>query len=253
MSTTNVRFDLEDFGKVFTITIGSGKEEKNVKASAALLSSQSFYFQRACSDPWSGTDKILNFPDERPETFEVFMAWLNTGNINHASCLQNSKEVDTKIRQKILSQLWLQLLHCYLMADYIQAPVYTNIIMDALIEALKGFEDEPDSELTPLCDAFFASINLVWDKTLPKSPLRKLFIDSITSTCHASSGMIQKHFSDSVTPPDGPNLTVPHTFILDILERKFETFANRSRDPAPWDLCYGTYHVTKDLPTSLSK
>lgn len=181
------------------------------------------------------------------------MAWLNTGNINHASSLQVSKETNAETQKKNLSQRWLQLLHCYLMADYIQAPIYANIIMDALIEALKNWEDQPGDELTPLCDNMIESINLVRDGTLPKSPLRRLCIDSIITTTHVSSEMVQKHFSDSVAPPDGPNLMVPHTFLLEILEEKFGIFNKETPISIPWAMDTSRYHVIQNLPRSQSK
>ncbi|ESZ93113.1 hypothetical protein SBOR_6485 [Sclerotinia borealis F-4128] len=249
--TSNVKYDLEDFSKVFTIVIGSDKDERRVKVSVALLSAQSFYFKGACAEKWLGVDKILEFPHERPETFEIFTAWLNAGDIKHASSLQKTEESDDdQTRARKLSKRWKQLLNCYIMADYIQAPKYMNTIMNALVATLKDFEGQPTetNELAPLCDSCAETIDIIWDKTLVRSPLRKLVLDTLNSTRHAPWFMAQIHYFDNSNPPDGPNLTVPQEFILEFLEQSLRKLQTHDYNGFPWYQDHDFYHVMEKLP-----
>ncbi|KAI9647966.1 hypothetical protein NHQ30_002588 [Ciborinia camelliae] len=246
---SNIKYDLEDFSKIVTVAISSGEDERKVRVSAALLSAQSFYFKSACAESWVGTDQILNFPDEKPETFEIFMAWLNVGDIKHANSLQKIEpNDDNQTRAQKLSKRWSQLINCYIMADYIQAPKYTNIIMDALIEAVKDFDVLHSYEqFSPMCNSCVETINLVWDKTVVKSPLRKLVLDTLGSSRYPISSMTHNYFFD-ITSPGGQNLTVPQEFILEFLQLSLYQLEEHAEGRRPWIQSGNFYHVEEKLP-----
>lgn len=238
-----------------TIIIGKDNHKKRVRVAAALLSTQSFYFNKACAEPWKRPGKTLQLPEETPETFEIFLAWLNTGDIKHASSLSKiGTSNDAETRRKDLSSRWLQLLHCYSMADYIQAPRYMNAIMDALIATLEDFDTELSGsneidEVTPMCDTCVRTINLVWERTPTKSPLRVLVIDTLCSNSNCSLwSKIPKIFIENDNPQPGSIFNVPQDFIADILGESLDRAVNSSRNVSSWDCSKKIYHVEEKLP-----
>ncbi|KAM0153474.1 hypothetical protein ACHAPG_007011 [Botrytis cinerea] len=252
--TSNVLLDLETFCKVFTINIGRNLpgQAKCVKVSVALLATQSFFFKTASSQPWIKGENVIDLPDVSRSTFEVFLVWLYTADITHASVFQLSVNPETPgqgpsaIEQ--LSKIWHQLIDCYLMADYIQAPRYTNFVMNVLIAKLKEFEEIPVDEnfpSDPLCNSCVKTIEIVWNETVSTSPLRKLILHSLGSTCHAPWNMTKTLFFASRTPYDSPK--VPHEFLEDFLEQSFKSSQLLIRVPASW-FVQTTYHVEEKLP-----
>lgn len=232
--------------KVFIVVIGSGEEAKKVRVSGPLLSANSFYFKRALAEPWFGADKTLEFPHYSADTFEIFMVWLNAGDTKYASCLQKIEDGTQEVQLPQLAARWSQLLRCYTMADYIQAPKYTNVIMDALIETLRHFEGvAPANEISPLCNATAESITFVWENTFESSPLRKLCLDTIITTRHIEWPRIKGLFYTSDPPSEGCLLTVPVEFLLDLIE--LESRLRGQRQDPPWTV-RTEYHVNQDLP-----
>ncbi|TGO46926.1 hypothetical protein BCON_0301g00100 [Botryotinia convoluta] len=132
---------------------------------------------------------------------KVFMLWLNTADIRNASVFHYNVNPETLREPTLtekLSQHWDQLIDCYLMADYIKAPRYTNFIMNALTAKLKEFEGvlvDGDLPSEPLCNSCAKTVNIVWTETITTSPLRKLILDTLGSTRHIPWNMTKTLFS----------------------------------------------------------
>ncbi|KAF7919790.1 hypothetical protein BELL_0657g00020 [Botrytis elliptica] len=247
--TSKVTLNLKAFCKVFTIVIGRNMPDRTtmVKVSVPLLAAQSFYFKTASSQPWIGGESTIEFPDVSCSTFEIFMVWLNTGHIKNAGTLRHNVGPDHWPRKPLTEQLsedWDQLISCYLMADYIQAPRYTNHIMNALIETLKKFEWVPvddDFPLEPLCNSCIKTVNIVWTETVATSPLRNLILDTLGLTHHAPQNMTETLFLASPAPETlGDSLTVPEDFL--------KSLQLHTQVQAPWGAPKSAYHIEEKLP-----
>ncbi|KAF7903023.1 hypothetical protein EAF00_002925 [Botryotinia globosa] len=251
---SKVALNMKAFCEVFQIVIGRNLPERAsiVNVSVALLAAQSFYFKAASSQPWNDGDMIINFPDVSRSTFEIFMVWLNTAHIKNAGIFRHNVNPNHRRQSPLTEQLseeWDQLIDCYLMADYIQAPKYTNSVMNALIETLEKFEGVPvddDFPLEPLCDSCIKTVNIVWTETVTTSPLRSLILDTLSSTHHAPRNMTETLFLTSpTTETPRENLTVPDDFI--------ELLELHTQNIAPWGVPKSAYHIDEKLPQPKSK
>lgn len=181
--------------------------------------------------------------------FEIFLVWVNGGDIKYAASLvkvEKSDEPDSSPHITQHYRRWIQLLHCYLLADFLQAPVYMNAIMDALIDALQEFENDKinTDRWLPLCDSCTETIDFVWEETVVKSRLRKLVIDTLMVTRFATWYRTQAHYFDQSLPPIGPKLNVSHEFILQFMEAQAHALRSNSVPQAPWSQRYLYYFRT---------
>ncbi|TGO53644.1 hypothetical protein BOTNAR_0290g00060 [Botryotinia narcissicola] len=173
--------------------------------------------------------------------------WLSTAHIKNAGIIRLNFNPNHRQQAPLTEQFseeWDQLIDCYLMADYIQAPKYANSIMNALIEKLQKFEVVPVDDyfpLEPFCNSCIKTVNIVWTETVTTSPLRNLILDTLSSTHHAPRYMTEAFFlASSATETPGDNPTVPDDF-LELL--KLDT-----QGITPWDAPKSVYHIDEKLP-----
>ncbi|EMR81806.1 hypothetical protein ACHAPC_008431 [Botrytis cinerea] len=191
----------KNFNKIVSVNVGTGKQRVQFKALAGVLATQAEYFKPLCSDLWRcGREGVISLEDFRPESFEIFLAWLYTKDIRNAKGLiKKIKGNNAHFRTQAYKFEWFQLLHCYFLADYIGAPKFANYLMNALTLSYRGWVRDGfvKSAKNPLFNKTEETIKLVDSNTIESSPLRALIKDII----FPSIG--EGQFPITVDPPPG--------------------------------------------------
>jgi len=133
-------------------TIFVGLEQTKFIIHRHLLIEKSAYFQGAFYGDWDEARKgEMNLQWVIPYVFQVFAHWLY---------FQAIEFEDDKAWFRMLSNAWL-------LGHNLRAPGFQNAIIDTLISRVKDTGDVTDVE----------TINTIYNKTIPGSPLRRLLVD----------------------------------------------------------------------------
>ncbi|ESZ93111.1 hypothetical protein SBOR_6483 [Sclerotinia borealis F-4128] len=174
----------DNYAKIVTVLVGSGKQQVKFTAIAGALAAQAKFFKPLCDDRWMcSLDGVIELEVHQPESFKIFIAWLYTRDIKIAECLVKIEPVaqgktNVYFRKQSHKTRWFQLLHCYFLADYIGAPQFANCIMDALVFAYKAWveTDFTKVDVDPIFDDKKTE-ELVEINTVESSPLRAMIRD----------------------------------------------------------------------------
>ena len=118
---------------------------------------------------------MVRLLDDDPELFDIFLAWLTTGDIESSSEIveitgpeHNEAEV---INQRY--KQWEQLRRCYSLGDELLAPAFKNAVMDCLITVSDYLVT--DHHAFP-CRTV-QELEIIYESTYPGSGLRQLVVD----------------------------------------------------------------------------
>ncbi|KAI9647968.1 hypothetical protein NHQ30_002590 [Ciborinia camelliae] len=244
-------YDFHDYSNMITILVGPPDKylrQTSVLAPVGLLSTQSGFFKAACKVDWkTGRENQIDLKHVKKEPFEIFMAWLNCGDIKKAKSWNevNPRDVPSKRLEDHAIQ-WSNLCQSYILAEFLIAPRFANAVIGVMLACLKQFEKEEQSEsISPLCNTGIDTIKDVWSNTPVNSPIRRLFMDYLASSRHADAEKISKNFG-KIDGSVKSELLVPVEFILDFVKHQgfYLKTGNSIRRCDFWKECY--YHIHED-------
>ncbi|KAF9636299.1 putative btb poz domain containing protein [Lasiodiplodia theobromae] len=163
------------------VEVGSPPFEFNIDE--ALLVKHSGFFRGAMSGHFiESKTKRVPLHDDDPSLFQHLAAWLRTGNLD--SCLKEDDDHEmteqedqaTTHENTILSHTVDTLFNLWILGDKLQMPSLQNATAHSLIDLItKPHAFQTPCTLTQLPNN--STLSLVYDNTLPSSPLRRLAID----------------------------------------------------------------------------
>ncbi|THY15521.1 hypothetical protein D6D00_09331 [Aureobasidium pullulans] len=156
-STPNKKPSSKSYKETVVLIVGPSKEAYTLHKD--LLCFYSDFFRAAFNGSFKeATERKIELPDLETNVFEAFQVWLYT-----QSLPKNEEEPNTKIYPEwsLLASLWI-------FGDKHRIPLLQNTVMDAFIAKV-----DIDHQ-TPLL-----VMNMIYENTLPESPLRKAVIDIV--------------------------------------------------------------------------
>jgi len=171
-----------------SIDVGKGKKKKTFSVHKSFICHHSPFFRAAFnSDFVEGSTQTMKLDDAESSIFALFLQWLYTQNLTLEEVEQNkAEEFEGGSCQLSLTCLWI-------MADTFLIPRLKN----KAIWLLK----EERQKTNMIC---LESCSLVYEKTLPDSPLRRFFVDEIAFRSNTSRFKERLH-----------NLT--HEILIDVI------------------------------------
>jgi hypothetical protein len=162
--------------------VAVGKDKTEFLIYTRLLSYHSGFFQAATSDRWGcGREKNVQLEEEDPRIFSIFLTWMLTGNITNSGELVRIDSLypgdDSAKLAKWLESLWDQLVRCWIMSTFLQAPRFGNHLVDILLLATKKYFECTGRVLGMSA----TSLKLIYGSTVASSPLRRILIDNYTA------------------------------------------------------------------------
>lgn len=149
----------------------------------ALLVEHSGFFRGAMSGHFiESKTRRVPLHDDDPSLFQHLAAWLRTGNLD--SCLKEDddhvmteqEDQATTHENTNLSHTVDTLFNLWILGDKLQMPSLQNATTDTLIDLItKPHAFQTPCTLTQLPSN--STLSLVYDNTLPSSPLRRLAVD----------------------------------------------------------------------------
>jgi len=123
----------------------------------------------------SGRPQVVTLLDEDPNLFDIFLAWLTTGNVESSSefiAITGSKENKAEVIEQ-RHQQWEQLRRCYCLGDDLLVRAFKHAVIDCLITV----SDYLITDHNVLPCRTVQKLEIVYDSTYPGSDLRKLVVD----------------------------------------------------------------------------
>jgi hypothetical protein len=142
---------------VIVFLVGADEPERFVVHESLIKSHSEFVCMALRGDWREAKERIIPLPDDDPEVFSVCQQWLYGGLI-HTRDDGTPSEADDE---------YSTLVKAYILGEKIMDANFTDSIADAIIEKLRSMRCF-DTGLT----------DLVFDNTLPTSPLRRLWLDA---------------------------------------------------------------------------
>lgn len=106
----------------------------------------------------------VDFDNTEPVIFGIFLTWILTGNLRNSGNLINNVDDDPEVRP----QQWKQLVDCYILGDFLQAPGFKNSVMDELLRVLEARNDTAGLPR--------AAIEYIFKNTVHGAALRQLVL-----------------------------------------------------------------------------
>lgn len=120
-----------------------------------MICDKSKFFRAACSERWKeGQEKVIRLPEVQSEVFQRYVDW--------AYC-------DALTQEATASQEVNMSVELYLLGDLLDNVKLRNATVKAILQHLGKDRLHPGPR----------NAQLVWEKTLPTSPIRRLMIDAI--------------------------------------------------------------------------
>ncbi|KAK3079201.1 hypothetical protein LTS18_005489 [Coniosporium uncinatum] len=140
-----------------SIKVLVGKDETPFIVQKSTLCASSDFFAAALKPEWKeAKERTIRLPEQSVETFEIYLQWLNSGNI--------ATQQDEKAKHY---KEYLQLIHAYALGDTLQDTAFVDALTDCFIaKAVK----------TSVCPGL-ETIGSLYKHTPDKSPARKLMVD----------------------------------------------------------------------------
>ncbi|KAI9647967.1 hypothetical protein NHQ30_002589 [Ciborinia camelliae] len=273
-SQQDLHLSLEDYSNHVQVIVGTGKEKVQVIRPAKILSLESNYFRIVCIPIWpleKRSNLKVNLLDQDVIAFNIFLAWITTRNIQMAKQIPRINTNDPpaeKLEQ--YEVLWDQLLECYFLSEYLEAPNFGNTIIDAMIkaqddeqhiwkelqlqresEASRENQDnstQPSVEMRRILGGKNHQINRLYAKTTSNCLLRNMMVHQIVSW--KKSRNIHKKL-DAILNEDleAKEAAVPFEFtkdLLDFLVKAIEREFGYGDQLTTSAGSYCDYHVHKD-------
>lgn len=230
-----------------TIEVLVGPTEEAFYVHKILLVSRSPFFKAALTGGWKeAKDGIVRLPEADVQSFEWFVYYLYTGQLNlkaiEDSAFESAVELEKKEAAKAnpspevhiddftTAVMRQKLILTYGISEMLQCDILQNLVMDAFIRSLS-------LEKHYLPDA--GTVCLIFDSTQVHSPLRRLVVDSF----------VYKGHCDIFGPKNFQLPVFPLEFIHQILRKCFaDRFVALRPGEAPFlqqDICK-IYHEHRD-------
>ena len=164
-------------------------------------------------------DQVLELPDDDPITFSHFLLWLYTGSIIE------SHESHNDITWKVLISV-------YLFGDVRGIPRMQNEAIDLFIDKSDAMNQVPGVEL-----------NLIYENTLDRSPLRKLIVDLFTFNVTLADN---RWFSEQ------SKALYPQSFLIDLAKSLYEDRARFKPKNTTFRAVGADYHIHEDVKKEVS-
>lgn len=156
------------YNNIIFILVGPEKVKFGVHQ--GVLVQRSPFFQAALTGKFKeAMEGRIILHDGDPDVFAVFVSWLYTTKLEN---MVDETSSCTKVR----------LIKLYLFADRYDVPILRNDVIDALY---KNWKEDPRLPIS-----YFQE---VYDTTPPRDPLRRLFVDLITSDTKISESVLESH------------------------------------------------------------
>ncbi|QSZ36393.1 hypothetical protein DSL72_006269 [Monilinia vaccinii-corymbosi] len=180
-------YQSDDYNRVVTVLVGSKKQK--FTAIAGALATEAEFFKPLCDNRWDcGRAGVIELEDHQPESFGIFITWIYTRDHHLAEGLVEihpdvHSYTGLRVRTWSHKRRWVQLLHCYLLADYIGAPRFANHMMDALVLAYRDWVEDDQLPKTARESLFEdgQTEEMVGENTAESSPLRVMISDILSS------------------------------------------------------------------------
>lgn len=128
------------------------------------------FFRAACRENWrEGHDKLVRLPEVKPETFQRYIDW------TYREALVAEATASDGLRQSV---------DMYLLGEFLDDIKLRNKTLEAIHRHM----------IVDLLHPGAAETKLIWEKTQPSSPLRRLVIDATVQ--RMSSVAFKQHISD---------------------------------------------------------
>lgn len=145
------------------VTVGNEPDMSTFVLQQDVVMRQSGFFNAALKDEWNegavdDVVTIVDMDDDDPGAFSIYAEWLWSGAIYTMADKNHAKRDDDTEYQ--------QLVQAYILGDKLRDKDFQNTIIDAMIEKLvtSNFVD-------------LKLANIIYESTLPASPLRRLLVD----------------------------------------------------------------------------
>jgi hypothetical protein len=148
---------------VVTAIVGTGDVKKELLLHEDMVCKRSVFFRKYLDEEWKeGQDRVINFPDDDPNVFEL---WAKSTYIGH---VEQSKKEERSV------QRWVVLGHGFVLAEKLQDTEGKNIIVKAIFNKAKSslipYGESPCPEVSQM-------ISIVYDATPGPCLIRKLLVD----------------------------------------------------------------------------
>lgn len=171
------REDLQNHVKVVV-----GPTQTKLWAPASLLTYHSEYFKKQREEKnHGGGIAFVQLPDQDPEAVAIFFTFIYTGSIDNAKLLQEATAETSVLTLAKIRPIWVHLVNCFLLGEFIGAHGFNNIIADRTITTLKTHQLASVTALAPSILPTVKDIKRIWNATGPRSPLRRIVTDYLHS------------------------------------------------------------------------
>lgn len=165
-----------DYNDVISVLVG--QKEQPFTVHKDLMCAKSKFFAAACSERWmDGKSKVVRLPESEAQVFQIYMAWLFTGN----AAVEGIKNTITEDEFSDANEQHT-LIELYLLAQYLDDIKLRNQRVSVLIKRSLVWKTMP----------YLTDLKVVWDSTTPGCLLRKMFVDKAVSALsrnHTVEGM----------------------------------------------------------------
>lgn len=177
-----------------------GENQQHFAVIKNEICARSEFFKAACSDRWN-TNKpiepiVVKLPDDDPHIFDIYLCCLYKDRVDIGDEEGLLPGEDGELCDADRSEQ--RLARAYVLADKLRDVVSANLFIDNLINFYVTGERSADE----------AATDVVANNTAIESPLRKLFIDSLS--CEATAETIKGICNRE---------TIPRAFICEILAK----------------------------------
>lgn len=176
IATNHSCSSIKEFDNVVTVLVG--QEEKPFILHQDLVCAKSKFFKAACSKQWlEGQDRVVQLPEIEAATFRWYSLWVYSDKLEGPTFTVESDSTERAAERESIVKL-------YLLGDSLDDVGLRNKTNELLFKTMRTQRKLIDPEI----------INLAWESTLPKCPLRKMLIDVHVS--RKSWGDFAEHISE---------------------------------------------------------
>ncbi|KAI9794682.1 MAG: hypothetical protein M1833_007398 [Piccolia ochrophora] len=155
------------FKKSIKVKVGSEEDEQEYTMHKSLICAHSDFFRAACMGSFKeSVGGVVCLPDGNPAAFERFLVWLYDGRIPSISISWSDDDA------------WSHMICLYILGDQLQVRSFQNAVLGTLGPSVIHRT------------ASIGHVNKAFEKTPPRSPLRKIIIEKIAHAPHIASSCI---------------------------------------------------------------
>lgn len=148
------------------VTFVVGPSAAKFTVHRSLLTATSAYFRSALNGNWLENSGRIDFPDEDPTKFSVYVQYLYFGKLFTYCCPPAPVTKRSSPTHAEIDEEWLHLIKLYFLGEYLQDPTFKNGVIDGILEKSRQLGIWPTG---------FSA--LIYENTPKTSELRHLFFD----------------------------------------------------------------------------